>query len=213
LILQRTSAREVAADRALVVSSNDAATAIVPVRAAASLAEQIRSLVGPVSDLFASSEFAIGMSEPPARLQDLRQLLTLARHAQLAASTRPAKPSFATSREIASHRLLLALSPPELACSFRTCLLDPLTAYDAEHNAELVHTLDHFLGNSCAWQRTAEELNIHVNTLRYRVERIEQITHRQLSNMEDRVDLYLAMQLTADAVTPVRPPLLSQTPG
>lgn len=215
LILQRMSPRDIVADRVVLVSSSDTetATAIVPVRAPSGLAEQIRSLVSSVADFFASPDFAVGMSEPPGRLHELRQLLTQARHAQLAALTRPAKPSFATSQEIASHRLLLALSPPELACAFRTCLLEPLVAYDAEHNAELVQTLEHFLGNSCAWQRTAEELNIHVNTLRYRVERIEQITHRQLSRMEDRVDLYLAMQLGAQAVTPPRPTLLPQTHG
>jgi DNA-binding PucR family transcriptional regulator len=37
-------------------------------------------------------------------------------------------------------------------------------------------------------------LHLHVNTVRYRVERIEELTGRDLSRLEDRVDVFLALR-------------------
>ncbi len=42
--------------------------------------------------------------------------------------------------------------------------------------------------------RTAESLYLHVNTVRYRIERVEQLTGRDLSQLEDRVDVFLALK-------------------
>jgi DNA-binding PucR family transcriptional regulator len=39
-------------------------------------------------------------------------------------------------------------------------------------------------------------LHLHVNTLRYRVGRIEELTGRDLARFADRVDLYLALELS-----------------
>jgi len=79
--------------------------------------------------------------------------------------------------------------------AFRASLLDPLLAYDAAHPSELVRTLEVFLGTCGAWQRTAEQLHVHVDTLRYRLRRIEELTGRDLGCMDDRVDFHLALRL------------------
>lgn len=57
----------------------------------------------------------------------------------------------------------------------------------------LVRTLETFLRNSGSWTRCAEELHLHVNSVRYRVQRIQDLTGRDLSRMEDRVDFFLAL--------------------
>ena len=43
-------------------------------------------------------------------------------------------------------------------------------------------------------QETATALHVHVNTLRHRLDRVEQLTGRDLGSMEDRVDLYIALR-------------------
>jgi len=40
-------------------------------------------------------------------------------------------------------------------------------------------------------------MHLHVNTLRYRVERIEALTGRDLRRLEDQADLMLALRLPA----------------
>jgi len=35
---------------------------------------------------------------------------------------------------------------------------------------------------------------VHVNTVRYRIERVERLTGRDLGRLEDRVDVFLALR-------------------
>jgi DNA-binding PucR family transcriptional regulator len=101
-----------------------------------------------------------------------------------------------TSDEIHSFALLLATVPDSVRRSFRDRLLRPLYVYDAEHHSDLVHTLETFLASSGSWNKCAGELHIHVNTLRYRISRIEELTGRDLGSLEDRVDFFLALRAT-----------------
>lgn len=78
-------------------------------------------------------------------------------------------------------------------------LLLPLEAYDSEHATDLVPTLDAFLSACGHWSVAANKLGIHVNTLRYRLARIEKHTGRDLDSMADRADFYLALRTRAIA--------------
>lgn len=101
---------------------------------------------------------------------------------------------FATHDAIASHALLLGLQDDRLLDSFRETLIEPLEEHDRRRHTELVKTLDRFLGSGGRYQQTAEELHLHVNTLRLRLSRIEQLTGRDLGSMDDRVDLWIALR-------------------
>ncbi|MFG2176230.1 PucR family transcriptional regulator [Streptomyces niveus] len=57
----------------------------------------------------------------------------------------------------------------------------------------LLQTLETFLARDGSWARAAEELHLHVNTVHYRIGRIEQITGRDLSRLDDRLDLRAAL--------------------
>jgi DNA-binding PucR family transcriptional regulator len=85
--------------------------------------------------------------------------------------------------------------PDELRRSFTDRLLGPLVAYDAAHRTDLLATLEAFLDCDGSWTRCAARLHLHVNTLRYRIGRIERLTGRDLSTFPGRVDLYLALRL------------------
>ena len=54
--------------------------------------------------------------------------------------------------------------------------------------------MDTFLGSGGRYQATADVLHLHVNTLRLRLVRIEQLTGRDLGSMDDRVDLWIALR-------------------
>lgn len=78
---------------------------------------------------------------------------------------------------------------------FRSRLLDPLAQYDDIHKADLIRTLSAFLECNGSWTRCAEIMHLHVNSVRYRVQRIEDLTGRDLSRLEDRVEFFLALRL------------------
>ena len=103
--------------------------------------------------------------------------------------------SVVTSDEVASHELLLATVPASVLRSFRERLLGPLAAYDDRHRAELLPTLREFLGCSGSWNAAAAKMYVHVNTVRYRIRRIEELTGRDLSSLNDQVDFFLALRI------------------
>ncbi len=73
-------------------------------------------------------------------------------------------------------------------------MLEPLLAYDDAHHSDLVGTLGCFLGASGQWGVAASQLGVHVNTLRYRLAKIEKLTGRDLGAMATRVDFYVALR-------------------
>ncbi len=73
-------------------------------------------------------------------------------------------------------------------------MLGPVRAYDERHRSELEHTVEVFLASGGRWAATAQRLHVHVNTLRNRLARIEELTGRDLQSTDDRVDLHLALQ-------------------
>ncbi|MEV6788104.1 helix-turn-helix domain-containing protein, partial [Streptomyces sp. NPDC051098] len=94
------------------------------------------------------------------------------------------------------HVLLLPFVPDDVRRAFTARLLDPLRDYDRRHRAELIPTLEAFLDCDGSWTRCATRLHLHVNTLRYRVGRIEQLTGRDLSRLEDKLDFFLALRMS-----------------
>ena len=93
-----------------------------------------------------------------------------------------------------SHERLLASVPTPVLRSFTERLLGPLAEYDARHNAELLPTLRSFLACDGSWSACASRMYVHVNTVRYRIGRIEALTGRDLSALPDRVDFFLALR-------------------
>ena len=73
-------------------------------------------------------------------------------------------------------------------------VLGPLIAYDEAHGTELVRSLDVFLEHNRSWQRSAEALFVHKQTLVYRMHRVEELTGRDLHTTGDVVQLWLALR-------------------
>jgi DNA-binding PucR family transcriptional regulator len=96
--------------------------------------------------------------------------------------------------EVNSHERLLASVPPPVLRSFTERLLGPLADYDASRHAELLPTLREFLACDGSWSACAARMYVHVNTVRYRISRIEELTGRDLSALPDRVEFFLALR-------------------
>ncbi|MFE3093940.1 PucR family transcriptional regulator [Streptomyces sp. NPDC059248] len=138
----------------------------------------------------------IGVSAAVSSAEGLRGALEEARHARRVAAARPGRVCAAGHHELASHVLLLPFVPDDVRRAFTARLLDPLREYDRRHRAELIPTLEAFLDSDGSWTRCATRLHLHVNTLRYRVGRIEQLTGRDLSRLEDKLDFFLALRMS-----------------
>ncbi|MEU0474098.1 PucR family transcriptional regulator [Streptomyces olivaceus] len=194
-------------DRIAVAHTGDEAVALVPLPAVSSehdgsetgvLAEALlESVREPLSaGLGDGGRVTLGVSAAVHSAEGLRGALEEARHARRVAAARPGRVCAAGHQELASHVLLLPFVPDDVRRAFTARLLDPLRDYDRRHRAELVPTLEAFLASDGSWTRCANRLHLHVNTLRYRVGRIEQLTGRDLSRLEDKLDFFLALRMS-----------------
>ncbi|MCC5473668.1 PucR family transcriptional regulator [Streptomyces sp. NPDC059680] len=194
-------------DRIAVAHTGDEAIALVPLPAVS--AEHDGSETGLLADSLLQSvretlsaglnddgRLTLGVSAAVHSAEGLRGALEEARHARRVAAARPGRVCAAGHQELASHVLLLPFVPDDVRRAFTARLLDPLTDYDRRHRAELIPTLEAFLDCDGSWTRCATRLHLHVNTLRYRVGRIEQLTGRDLSRLEDKLDFFLALRMS-----------------
>ncbi|MFD8262803.1 PucR family transcriptional regulator [Streptomyces griseoluteus] len=195
------------ADRVAVAHSGDEAVALVPLPAvsaehdgseaglhADALLRSVREALS--AGLEGDGRLTLGVSAAVHSAEGLRGALEEARHARRVAAARPGRVCAAGHQELASHVLLLPFVPDDVRRAFTARLLDPLTEYDRRHRAELIPTLEAFLDSDGSWTRCASRLHLHVNTLRYRVGRIEQLTGRDLSRLEDKLDFFLALRMS-----------------
>jgi hypothetical protein len=142
---------------------------------------------------------AVGIGETITEAAGLRHgLLEARRAARLACRLGEGSPPVLLHREMRHHRVLLAAVGDDAVLSFRDAVLGPLIEYDETRATDLVATLETFLTSSGGWSDTARELNIHQNTLRYRLARVEALTGTRLADISDRVDLYLALVIHRD---------------
>ncbi|MFE9257279.1 PucR family transcriptional regulator [Streptomyces sp. NPDC006879] len=196
-------------DRIAVAHSGDEAIALVPLPALPGPEEggpQTTALHADVllatvreplaAGLAQDGRLTLGVSAAVHSAEGLRGALEEARHARRVAAARPGRVCAAGHHELASHVLLLPFVPDDVRRAFTARLLDPLRDYDRRHRAELIPTLEAFLDCDGSWTRCASRLHLHVNTLRYRVGRIEQLTARDLSRLEDKLDFFLALRMS-----------------
>lgn len=72
--------------------------------------------------------------------------------------------------------------------------LGVLHAQDQAKKTRYIHTLKTFLENDRAWEKTAKLLHIHKQTLVYRIQKIQDMTQRQLNSTADIVELWIALK-------------------
>ncbi|MGW5683496.1 helix-turn-helix domain-containing protein [Nonomuraea sp. NPDC003754] len=194
-VLEELLGRDVVA-----AAGSDSAVALVPLPvpvpvsisvSVSALADRLRAGLGVLSAL-RDTRVSIGVSGALTGAASIRGGIEEAGHALRMAAARSG--GVVTSDEIYTHDLLLATVPGDVRRSFTQRLLDPLVDYDAKHQSELVRTLGAFLDTAGSWNACAERMHVHVNTVRYRIRRVEELTGRDLSTMADRVDFFLALR-------------------
>jgi sugar diacid utilization regulator len=108
--------------------------------------------------------------------------------------------SVSTFEGTGTYKLLFRVlqeNPEELE-AFYAETLEPVVHYDSRYGTELVHTLTTYLENDASTVKTATGLFAHRHTIRYRLDRVGELTGLDVDKSEDRERLTLgikAMQL------------------
>lgn len=108
--------------------------------------------------------------------------------------------------ELGAKRLYLNNSDEEML-DFISDTLGPLLNYENQQKDEYLETLLIYLENSQKLKDTAKKLHIHLNTLSYRIKRIEAILGISFHNEQDLLNLYLAVsmyRMMENKVSPIK---------
>ncbi|CAM3708465.1 helix-turn-helix domain-containing protein [Tsukamurella strandjordii] len=117
------------------------------------------------------------------------------RAARLAADLGDGPVSLHTAAELSSARALFAYVPDRVREDFVARVLGPLIDHDERSGSDLLATLRVFLATGGSWVRTADELHLHPNSVRYRIAKAAELTGRDVSDNRARVDVSLALEL------------------
>jgi purine catabolism regulator len=131
----------------------------------------------------------LGISEPlsrPSRAPGAVREATWAARVAVTTSRRTARFADAT--------MFSVLRDPEEARVVVDRVLGRLIAYDETHSGNMVSTLDAYLRCERSWLRTARELGIHRQTVVYRIQRVEEITGRKVTDTATLAEFWLALR-------------------
>jgi hypothetical protein len=183
-------------DGGLGPQAGDAAeiAALVPAADDAQLARAAASLERELAVSLAGFHVTVAHSR---RGGDPVDLYRAGKEALLAANVAEAEGlSLLAFEETGAYRLMLpAVSedPSELERFYEETVA-PLAAYDEQYETELVTTIETFLENDGNVTATAERLFTHRHTIRYRLERVRELSGHDLASTEGREKLSLGLK-------------------
>ena len=121
---------------------------------------------------------------------EARQALRLTRRAG-------GRGTVASYRSLGAFRLLLEVQSPEALRRFVSELLGPLLEYAQSRDTPLLETLEALSAKRWVRRAAARQLGIHINSMSYRVERIQTLTGLSLDDPETRVAISIALRARA----------------
>ncbi|GED68872.1 transcriptional activator AdeR [Brevibacillus reuszeri] len=98
-------------------------------------------------------------------------------------------------QELGIYRYLLKCKQWDEEQGYENERIELLKQYDRDNQTAMQETLETFLDAAGKVNVTAQRLHIHINTLSYRLRRIEEIMQVDLENMNQRASLYLELKM------------------
>jgi DNA-binding PucR family transcriptional regulator/putative methionine-R-sulfoxide reductase with GAF domain len=100
-------------------------------------------------------------------------------------------------RSLGAFRLLLEVQSPEALRGFVSEVLGPLLKYAESRETPLLETLEALAAARWVRRAAARALGIHINSMTYRIERIQALTGLALDDPETRVAVAIALRARA----------------
>ncbi len=158
------------------------------------LAGQVLAAAAPVMKPGSASvgigNVANGVGELARSHVEARQALRLTRRAG-------SRGRIASYRSLGAFRLLLEVQSPDALRRFVNELLGSLLQYAKSRDTPLLETLEALAAARWVRRAASRNLGIHINSMSYRVERIQALTGLQLDDPETRVAISIALRARA----------------
>jgi sugar diacid utilization regulator len=97
--------------------------------------------------------------------------------------------------ELGIYRLLLQIGDMNELVRYAQDVLGPVIDYDSRRKSDLFGTLSVYLNQRESPKQAARVLRVHVNTILYRIQRIESLASLDLTNPDHRLNAHVATKI------------------
>lgn len=153
-----------------------------------SLEETVRCL----KEKLPYGNFVLGIS---MMIQDITQISAAFSQAEFSLCNSKGSGVF-YCKDFALDYLIQNLKKQEMSMNLIHPLLGILRHYDDENHTEMLITLCCYLKNNCSQTHAAQALNVHLNTLKYRLKKISEIGNIDFGNNKELFYLRLSAEMT-----------------
>lgn len=156
----------------------------------------VRDLFSALSQEFPQWSFEAGIGKRYEKVTMLYRSYQQAKVALELGKVVERKTRLAFFDELGAVRLFYNQSEQDLDEFFQE-VIGVLEHYDQENHGSLLKTLWYYLRVNRDTNKAAEKLFIHVNTLRYRLKKVEELLNSSLENEETRFNIFAALKVAA----------------
>lgn len=97
--------------------------------------------------------------------------------------------------DLGMYKLLFAVDDRSILDSYYKEILEPIETYDIINGTNLIEVLHIFFQCKCNVQETADKLYMHRNSIRYKLNKIEELLNKDLSDVAVRSQLTIALMI------------------
>jgi sugar diacid utilization regulator/putative methionine-R-sulfoxide reductase with GAF domain len=185
---------------ALTVVRSASAVVIVPEESVAELAAAERlaaTLLTATGPVLRPATASVGIGNLAKSVVELARSHVEARQALRLSRRAGARSRVTSYRSLGAFRLLLEVQSAEALRAFVSEVLGPLLKYAESRETPLLETLEALVAARWVRRAAARALGIHINSMTYRIERIETLTTLSLGDPETRVAVAIALRARA----------------
>ena len=157
----------------------------------------VEELVSQIARRFDVKSAAIGVSMP---ISDVTQAPAAWRQALFSCES-STEPGVRYCRDLALPFLLRTLMNEPATPDLLHPALSTLAAYDADTRSDLLATIVSYVASGCSQVECARQLHVHLNTLKYRLKRICELTGIDFKDQDELFYLRLSVALLPDDAT------------
>ncbi|UQZ87523.1 Carbohydrate diacid regulator [Paenibacillus konkukensis] len=154
-----------------------------------------QALRASLTDEFEAQRCVVGIGRSYEGLEGIRQGYREAVKAVRLGSKSQAEEGCVYYGDLGVYRLLHPLYHEEELKRLYEETIGPLVQYDRMHSGRLAETLSEFFACNGSLADTAEKLYIHVNTIKYRLDKIAQLTGCRVHDAEERLLLHMGLKI------------------
>lgn len=169
-----------------------------------------KQLAGEIKHLVAQRlpgvSVSIGIGNYYTEIKSYKKSLFEAEQALKVAQINNTKNSICIYQELGIYRIFSKVVEKQELKSFYDEILADLLEYDRLYHANLISTLRVYLNESGNLHQAAEKLFVHRNTLKYRLQRVEEICGYSLSEAHHRLNFQVAFMIESylDLLNPTK---------